>query len=390
MVSTARGVYRWRVAYGGRGSGKSFTFALMAAIFGYQSKVRILCVREFQNSIRESMHAEIKSAIESYDFLSAHYEVGRDFIRGRNGTEFIFRGLRHNFDSIKSLAQIDICICEEAEQIPDESWRVLIPTIRAEGSEIWVVFNPRRRDSWVAKNLLDNPPPRAMIEQVNYHDNSWFPSVLEEQRVHDMETLDPALYKHIWEGAFYEQSHAQVFAGRYALREFEPSYDWDGPYIGVDWGFSQDPTAAVRAWVHDGALYIDRELYAHRLELDDTAPALIAAIPDIERHVVRADNARPESISYVRRAGIKHIEACVKGKGSVEDGVEFIKSFRQIIIHPRCKNTANEFDLYSYKIDRLSGDVLPVLVDAHNHALDALRYALEPLMKRGSYSLKNL
>ena len=128
-------------------------------------------------------------------------------------------------------------------------------------------------------------------------------------------------------------------------------------------------------------LYIEQELYAKRLELDDTAGALIDVMPDIINHVVRADNARPESISYLSRHGIPRIESCKKGKGSVEDGVEFIKSFNEIIIHPRCVNTLREFELYSYKVDRLSGDILPTLVDKFNHAIDALRYALEPLMK---------
>ena len=115
--------------------------------------------------------------------------------------------------------------------------------------------------------------------------------------------------------------------------------------------------------------------------MDDTAPALINALPDIERNVARADNARPESISYVKRNGIPRITACEKGKGSVEDGIQFIKSFKKVIIHPRCEQAAKEFDLYSYKVDRLSGDILPVLVDDNNHAIDALRYALEPIMK---------
>ena len=392
MLSPPLGTYRYRVLRGGRGSGKSFSVAKISATWGAVKPIRILCTREFQNSIKQSFYAEVVNAIESEPWLKSVYDVGRDYIRHKtNGTEYLFAGLRHNIESIKSMAQIDLCIVEEAEQVPHTSWQALIPTIRAAGSEIIVIYNPKRRDSWVAQQFDgDKLPPRTLIATVNHDDNPWFSRELEEQRLHDMETLDPALYRHIWEGAYYEQSDAQVFAGRYALREFEPSYDWDGPYIGVDWGFSQDPTAAVKAWVHDDCLYIEHELYEHRLELDDTAPALIAAIPDIERHAVRADNARPESISYVKRAGIKRIEACVKGKGSVEDGVEFIKSFRQIIIHPRCKNTAHEFDLYSYKTDRLSGDVLPVLVDAHNHAIDALRYALEPIMRRGSYSLKNL
>ena len=386
VLSPPLGTYRYRVLRGGRGSGKSFSVAKMSAIWGAVQPIRILCTREFQNSIKQSFYAEVANAIKSDPWLESVYEVGRDFIRHRtNGTEYLFAGLRHNIDSIKSMAQINLVICEESETIPHASWRDLIPTIRAPGSEIIIIYNPKRRDSWVAQQFDGAAlPPRTLIADINHDGNPFFPDVLNEQRLHDREHLDPSLYRHIWEGEYYEQSDAQVFAGRYRVSEFEPDRGWDGPFYGLDFGFSLDETAGVKAWVHKGALYIEHELYEKRLELDDTAKAMIDSLPDVERHAVRADNARPESISYLKRNGIPQIVACKKGKGSVEDGVEFIKSFKEIVIHPRCNGTINEFGLYSYKVDRLSGDILPVLVDSFNHAVDSLRYALEPAMRRRS------
>lgn len=388
ILAPPLGEYRYRVFRGGRGSGKSFQVARMAAILGAVESLTILCAREFQNSIKRSFHAELKNAIRSNEWLSSQYDVGIDYLRHKtNGTEFVFTGLRNNIDSVKSLAQIDLCIVEEAETVPHASWVDLLPTIRTPKSEIWIIYNPKRRDSWVAQTFdSDELPPRTIIGELNHSDNPWFPTVLDEQRLSDRERLDPALYSHIWEGAYYEKSDAQVFSGRYRIAEFEPNEKWDGPYFGLDFGFSQDETAAVKAWIHADKLYIEHELYEKRLELDDTAKALMEALPGVEKHAIRADNARPESISYLKRNGIPRIEACQKGKGSVEDGVEFIKSFAEVIIHPRCENTANEFMLYSYKIDRHSGDILPVIVDANNHAIDALRYALEPIMKKSSYS----
>lgn len=384
LFAPARGELRYRVMRGGRGSGKSFSAAKMAAIWGAIEPLRILCTREYQNTIKESFHAELKNAISSCPWLSTQYDVGIDYLRHRsNGTEFLFKGLRHNIDGIKSMAQIDLVICEESETIPHRSWQDLLPTIRSEGSEIWIIYNPKRRDSWVAKTFdTGELPPRTLIADINYDGNPFFPAVLNEQRLHDREVMDPALYRHVWEGAYYEQSDAQVFAGRYEIKSFTPSENWDGPYFGVDWGFSQDPTAGVKCWISDGLLYIEYDFAQVGLELDDTAQALIDALPDIERNVARADNARPESISYVKRNGLPRITACAKGKGSVEDGIQFIKSFKKIIIHERCKAAQNEFDLYSYKIDRLSGDILPQLVDANNHVIDSLRYALEPVMKK--------
>lgn len=393
VFSPSRGELRYRGAYGGRGSGKSFTFAKMAAVWGYAEKLRILCTREMQNSIKESFHAELKNAIASEPWLEASYDVGVDYIRGANGTEFIFRGLRHNQGSIKSLAQIDLCIVEEAEDVPETSWQILEPTIRAPKSEIWVIWNRRQKGSPTDKRFIQSEPPRSRIVELNHDDNPWFPPELEEQRVHARRVMDDALYWHIWEGQYYEQSDAQVFARKYEVEEFEPkanSRHWQGPYYGLDFGFAQDPTAGLKCWIHNRVLYIEYEAGQVGLELDDTAEFLLERLPDISRHTVRADNARPESISYLARYGLPRIEGVEKGKGSVEDGVEFIKSFDKVVIHPRCKQTLAEFRLYSYKTDRLSGDVLPVILDANNHYIDALRYALEPIMKAHVFDYSRL
>lgn len=392
VLSPPLGSYRFRVLRGGRGSGKSFSAAKMAAILGAVSPLRVLCTREFQNSIKESFHAEIKSAINSCEWLSSQYDVGENYLRHKsNGTEFIFAGLRHNITSIKSMAQINLCIVEEAEQVPHASWTDLLPTIRADNSELWIIYNPKSRKSWVAQRFdSEVTDSRTIIADVNYYDNPWFPATLEEDRRYDEQHMDPALYRHIWEGAYYEKSDAQVFAGRYETREFEPQKDWNGPYFGVDFGFSQDPTAGSKLWINENKLYVEYDFAQVGLDLDVTAPALINALPDIERHVVRADNARPESISYLKRHGIPRMEPCKKGKGSVEDGIQFIKSFERVVIHPRCTEALREFELYSYKTDRLSGDILPDLIDDNNHVIDSIRYALERVMRASTYTLKNI
>jgi len=349
---------------------------------GYAENLRILCTREFQVSIKESFHAELKNAIASEPWLAAAYDVGIDYIRGHNGTEFIFRGLRHNMGSIKSMAQIDICIVEEAEDVPEASWIDLEPTIRAPGSEIWVIWNPKKDGSPVDSRFIKNTPPRTHMVEMNYWDNPFFPPELEELRQQQKQTFDDATYRHIWEGQYLARTDAQIFADKYRVAEFEPNPKlWDGPYHGLDWGFSQDPTAAVKLWIYKRKLYIEYEAGKVGLELDDTADYLIERIPDIAKAVIRCDNARPESISYVKRDGLPRAKPCEKGKGSVEDGISFIKSFDEVVVHPRCTKTHGEFGLYSYKVDRLSGDVLDTIVDANNHYIDAIRYALEPVMK---------
>ena len=383
VFTPQRGALRFRGAYGGRGSGKSFSFALMAAVWGYAEQLKILCTRELQISIKDSMFAEISNAIKSHRFLAEHYTIGESFIRGANGTEFIFKGLRHNISNIKSMAQIDLCIIEEAEDMPEHSWLDLEPTIRAEKSEIWIIYNPKRENSPADKICRKSVAPRSMFVQMNWYDNPMFPSVLDEQRKQAQKVMDANTYAWIWEGAYLTNSKAQILSGKVSVESVNVGSDWS-PYHGLDFGFSQDPTTANRCYVRNHMLYITHEANKIGLELDDTGRFVSAKIPEIERYVIRADSARPESISYLKRNGLPNIMSVKKWAGSVEDGIQHLRSYEQIIIDPSCTNTIEETRLYSYKVDRLTGDILPTIVDAHNHHIDAIRYALQPMIKQNN------
>ena len=377
-----RGEVQYRGAHGGRGSSKSMTFASVAALWGYLEPLRILCARELHSSIKESFHAELKSAIQARPWLAAHYDVGVDYLRGANGTEFLFKGLRRNISAIRSLAKIDLTIVEEAEDVPESSWVALEPTVlRQPKSELWLIWNPERDGSPVDLRFRKQPPSNALITQINYEDNPWFPPELDTLRRRDQERLDLATYAHIWEGEYLENSNSQVLSGKVRVAEFAPAADWHGPYFGADWGFAQDPTAGVKCWIHDERLYIEYEAGKVGLELDDTAKFLIQRLPEVEKHIMRADSARPETISFVKRRGLPNCTSVEKWSGSVEDGIAHLRSYKEIVIHPRCKETVRESRLYSYKMDRLTGDILPVVVDAYNHYWDAVRYALAPLIK---------
>jgi phage terminase large subunit len=376
-----RGTYQYRVLRGGRGSGKSVGAAVVALLWGYVSKMRILCVRQFQNSIRDSFYAELVEAMEKYQWLAEQYVVTKESITGKNGTQFIFKGLDRNPQSIKSLAKIDLTIVEEGEDIPEESWVNLEATVfRQPMSELWCIYNPKKENSPVDKRFIKNEAPRSIVKDVNWSDNPFFPSGLDVLRRRDMEVFDYATYLHIWEGAYLKNSKAQIYHDKFSVKTFEPGPDWNGPYQGLDWGYSQDPTALIRVWVHDECLYIEYEAGDVGVELDNV-PKLMPT-EDWDRFETRADSAQPAMISHVRSKGMRRIVGAKKGKGSVEDGIQFIRSFRHIYVHPRCKQTLNELNTYSWKVDRLSGDILDVPVDANNHWLDALRYALEPIMGR--------
>ncbi len=377
VFTPSRGQLRYRCAYGGRGSAKSFTFAKMAAIWGYAEPLRILCTRELQESIKESFHAEVKNAIASESWLADAYDVGIDYIRGKNGTEFIFKGLRHNIGSIKSMAQIDLCIVEEAEDVPEHSWEALEPTIRAERSEIWVIWNPKREDSPVDKRFRKNPPPRCVAAEMSYRDNPWFPAELEEQRQHAFNALSKARYAWIWEGDYLTESEARVF-NNWTVQEFEAPPDAIHR-LGADWGFAVDPTVLVRCHIIGKTLYVDYEAYQIGCEID-YIPELFRTIPEAELWPMTADSARPETISYIRRNGFPKVQAAIKGARSLEEGVEWLQSFR-IVVHPRCENTIKELLNYSYKVDKDTRQVLPQLADKDNHVIDSLRYACEGLRR---------
>ena len=387
---------RIRGAYGGRGSGKTFSFALMSAVRAYMAaesgqKGVILCAREWMNSLKDSSMAEVKGAIESVDWLKDYFDIGQEYIRTKNGlVEFIFTGLNRNLDSLKSKSRILIAWVDEAEGVSSIAWEKLEPTVRSEMSEIWITWNPELDGSATDiayRKKMESLEGDSMIVEMNYHDNPWFPAPLEALRKRQQSTLDPNTYAWIWEGAYRQNSDAQVFANKYRVSKFEAGgYGWDGPYCGLDFGFSQDPTAAVMCWIHDSKLYIEHEAGRVGLELEDTSSYINEIIPNFKDYVVRADSARPESISHLKRHGMDRVEAVEKWAGSVEDGISHIRSYTEVIIHPRCEEVIREFRLYSYKVDKNTGDVLTSIVDKHNHYIDAIRYAIAPIIKRGYFT----
>lgn len=402
LIPVFTGPARYRGAHGGRGSGKTRTFALMTAVRAMmfaQAGVSgvILCGREFMNSLEDSSMEEVKQAIRSVPWLDAYFEMGERYIRTKNRrVSYVFVGLRHNVDSLKSKARVLVAWIDEAESVSEIAWMKLRPTVREANSEVWITWNPERDGSPTDQRFRKAAPKNSRIVEMNYTDNPWFPDVLEQDRQDDRERLDDQSYAWIWEGAYRENSDAQILAGKYRVDDFTPQPGWNGPYYGIDWGFSQDPTAGVKLWINDQRLYVEHEASKVGLENDDIAEFMIQRLPGIEKHVVRADSARPETISHVgstgqgRRQALPRITAVQKWPGSVEDGIAHLRSYREIVIHPRCTQTLREARLYSYKTDRLTGDVLTTVIDAHNHHMDAIRYALAPLIRKRTTALSTM
>lgn len=370
---------RYRVYYGGRGSGKSWSIARALVALSASRPIRILCARELQASIADSVHRLLSDQIAAMALVD-QFAIQKTSITSASGSEFLFKGLRHNVAEIKSLEGVDICWVEEAALVSEESWELLIPTIRKVNSEIWISFNPRDATDPTYQRFVESPPPGALVRKVNFGENPHFPSTLLAEMEHQRRT-DPDAYAHIWLGEPRKISDDQVLRGRWRIDTFEPKPDWDGPYFGADWGFSSDPSALVKCWISGRTLYIEREAYGIGVELDEL-PDLFRSVPGADQHIIRADNSRPETISHMRARGL-NVVAADKWPGSVQDGIAALRGFN-IVIHPRCRHAEEEARLWRYKTDRLTGDVLPILLDGHDHIWDSVRYALQPIIRNRS------
>lgn len=217
LISVFLGEAMYRGAYGGRGSGKTMSFAKMAAVRGITCASAglgglIVCGREMQNSLDDSSMAEIKAAIRSEEWMLDYYDIGEKYITTKDGLiDFSFVGLRHNIDSVKSKAKIRLLWVDEGEKVSASSWDKADNTVREEGAEVWVTWNPERKLSPTDIKFRQNPAPESKIIALNWRDNSKFPSTLEKKRLHCLETA-PDQYEHIWEGDYITAMSGAYFA----------------------------------------------------------------------------------------------------------------------------------------------------------------------------------
>lgn len=387
---------RYRVLYGGRGSAKSWSAARYLLLRASAEKLRILCTREIQTSIKDSVYRLLVDQIYELN-LSSAFIIKSDGITGRNGSEFIFKGLARNIAEVKSTEGVNICWVEEADRVSFESWKVLIPTIREPGSFFIVTFNPEEEKSATYTRFVGKRDPQGVIipvenpavcrSFVNFWDNRWFPETLHEEMEWDKKN-DPELYRHVWCGEIKEYGNAVIFRDKVKVDTFEAP---EGArfYFGEDFGFAGDPMALIRMFVQDQTLFIDHEAYGAHIELNEMH-AFMETVPEVHKWEIIADNARPETISHLASPTIDglhegfQIVACEKGKGSVADGIAFLRKFKAIVIHPRCKGTIKDFSNYRYKTDPITNQILPIPVDKANHSCDAARYGLEKKMKGGA------
>lgn len=363
---------RYKGIFGGRGSGKSHYMAEMLVERCMMQKTDWVCLREVQKTLDQSVKKLIELKIDAYG-LGQYFDVQHNKIKTPYGGIVIFQGMQdHTADSIKSLEGFDGAWFEEAQTCSARSLDMLRPTIRKEGSELWFTWNPVNETDPVDLFLRKEPPPDAVVVEANYHDNPWLPDVLTRELEWD-KARDYDKYAHIWLGKYNVNSEKRVFKN-WRVEEFEAE-PGEIFRLGADWGFSVDPSVLVRCYIKGKNLYVDYEAYMVGCEIINL-PELFLSVPDAEKWPITADSARPETIAHMNKHGFPKIRPAVKGARSLEEGINFLQTF-DIIVHPRCVHTIDELKLYSYKVDPLTNNVLPILEDKDNHVIDALRYACE-------------
>lgn len=395
---------RYVGAHGGRGSAKSHYFAEKLV----RKCVRLpgthaVCIREVQKSLAQSAKRTIEGKIQTLG-VGHLFDVQKSEIKTPGGGLIIFQGMQnHTADSIKSLEGYDVAWVEEAQTLSQTSLRLLRPTMRKPGSELWFSWNPKSPEDPVDDLLRGNskasqeakaqgkwtPPPGLKLVRANWQDNPWFyETELPADKDYDF-GRDRDMYAHVWLGEYEKNSQARVFKN-WKVEDFDAPKAGTILYGGADWGFSQDPTVGVLCFIIGRTLYFWREVWAIGCEIDRT-PALFDQLdPDYtasrraaepnwrslgQRTPIIADSARPETISYMNRHGYR-VASALKGPGSIEEGVNFLQSY-DIVIHPDCKHVAQEFEHYSYKIDPHTDQITNILEDKKNHTIDAARYAVE-------------
>jgi PBSX family phage terminase large subunit len=365
----------WREAavYGGRYSLKSHTVARVLLISARQRKLRIGCFREFQNSIAESSHQLLADLIDKYN-LKEFKVTDNAIINQLNGSDFIFKGLHHNEQSVKSIEGIDKAWVEEAQTISNKSIEVLTPTIRNPGSQIIWTYNRLEEEDPVHKRLVIEGRPNTLIINANYDialKYNWMPDEIRLEMEDDRERR-PNLYKHKWLGEPNTQE------GRiYQDWNFIDEIPHEAKLVryGLDFGYSIDPTVIVAIYYYNGGYIVDEVTYQKGLSNRSIADIL----ENQPKALVIADSAEPKSIDEIHNYGI-NIQGVTKGADSVRNGIQYVQEHR-VSLTNRSIKTKTAYLNYKWATDK---DGRPMntpddTIHEWSNPLDAIRYGFESL-----------
>lgn len=363
----------WREAavYGGRYSMKSHTVARYLLIQARAGKVRIGCFREFQNSIAESSHKLLSDLIAEYN-LTDFTITDNSIVNTITGSDFLFKGLHRNEQGIKSIEGIDIAWVEEAQTISKESIEILTPTIRKEGSKIIYTYNRLTEEDPVHKRLVMEGRPNTLVLNINYDvadKYGFIPSVIKAE-IEDDKASRPNLYKQKWLGEPIGLDK-KIYKDWATTNELP--HEAKLVRRGLDFGYSNDPTALVDIYFYNGGYILNEVIFQKGLSNKQIADIILS---QSEQTLVVADSAEPKSIDEIRSYGV-NIIATVKGKDSIVHGIQFVQDQR-ISVTSRSINILNEYRNFFWKSD-INGIVINTPEIGFDHAMDAIRYAFSTL-----------
>jgi len=374
---------RYRVLYGGRGGSKSWNVARALLVKGAKSPMRFLCAREFQTSIKDSVHKLLTDQIFALG-LESFYEITQSSIRGKNGTEFAFVGLKNNIANIKSFEGVDLCWVEEAQTVSKLSWNVLIPTIRKDKSEIWITFNPELETDETFQRFVVSPPQNAVVQKINWSDNPWFPETLELER-QALKNRDIEAYNTVWEGICRQTVDGAIFAKEMTMAEIEGRitkvpYDATKPVHAIfDLGWA-DNTAC---WLMQ---FIGQELHFIRY-FEDNQKTITYYLQEMQKFGYLYDTLWLPHDAAAKSLGTgRSIEEIVRAAGfkvQMLDRVPIADSINAArTIFNKCyfdrENTADGLNClrhYQYDVDVETGAFSQKpLHNIYSHGADAFRY----------------
>jgi len=360
----------WREAaiYGGRFSLKSHTVARCLLIKARMKKTRVACFREFQNSIAESSYQLLLDLIKQYelhDFKATHNSI----INEINGSDFLFKGLWNNEQSIKSIEGIDIAWVEEAQTVSDKSLEVLTPTVRKDGSQIIYTYNRLLEEDPVHNRLVIQGRPNTLVINVNYDiaiKYGMMPDVILKE-IEDDKERRPGLYKHKWLGEPYNLE-AKIYKDWQIVDSIPHEARLER--YGLDFGYSNDPTAIVAVYKYNGGLILDEITYQKGLSNKQIADILTI---QPKRALTIADSAEPKSIDEITAYGVS-IMPSKKGRDSIMQGIQYVQDQR-ISVTKRSINLIKEYRNYLWMTDK-DGKIINEPSPIFNHCMDAIRYAI--------------
>jgi phage terminase large subunit len=365
---------RHKALFGGRGSGKSWAVATYLASVASKSRKRIVCARQFQNSIRDSSKELIEQRIRDLALSNQFSITDRYIFHNTNKSQFLFVGLERNIESIRSLEGADIVWVEEARTVSARSLEVLLPTIRKSSSEFIWTWNPEQPEDPIDAYFRSGPPPpRSIVTRVDFHDNPYFQGTEMPGELEVLKRGNPMRYRHVWLGEYDTRYESKIFPNAKVGRADVPPDT--APRYGMDFGFGGDPSFVVKVYIIEGKkqIYIAGEAFG-RVAME-RLPTMMRSVLHSDDDLVRADSSLPGTIEFLQARGFNMVPAR-KGPGSVKSGIMYLQSY-EILIDPSCEGMREEARLYSWMTDRITGKVLSTPVDAHNHGWDAVRYAVE-------------